>query len=300
MSINDTKPYSLPYDLMDCAPGDAADSVCIVKYVRPGGGGGKAKVILHHHMFGLLQEGQKSIFYPQKNVVINDNQLLMLSAGNCIMSEKTAAESGRYRAILLFFDAAALGRFMVKHPGLGAERRKGAKAPEPFIVLEKDSFLKNFIASLDLLLTRDTPLSKEWQFMKFEELMLYLFESRPSALLDFYTAAQGNEEEWEIRRTVETNIENNITVEELAFLCNTSLSTFKRRFTKIYGTSPNKWMLQKRMEMASDMLRQQGNKPSDVYHKVGYENLSSFIESFKQTFGVTPGAWQQERLDVQR
>jgi AraC-like DNA-binding protein len=297
MSINDTKPYSLPYDLIDCAPGDA-ESVCILKYLPPASESRKAKVILHHHMFGLLQEGQKGVFYPQKNVVIDNKQLLLLTAGNCITSEKTVAENGRYSAILLFFDTAALGRFMVKHPGLSAERKQGAKTPEPFIVLEKDSFLQNFIASLDLLLARNAPISEEWKVMKFEELMLYLFEKMPSAMLDFYTAAQGNDEEWEIRKTVETNIENNITVEELAFLCNTSLSTFKRRFTKIYGTSPNKWMLQKRMEMAADMLRQQGSKPSDVYYKVGYENLSSFIESFKQTFGVTPGVWQQEKLNV--
>ena len=298
MSTSNIKPYFLPYDLMECAPGDDADSICVLKYMPPDSNSRKAKVILHHHMFGLLQEGQKAVFYPQKNVVINNSQILLLSAGNCITSEKTVAESGRYSAILLFFDTAALGRFMVKHPGLSAERKQGAKTPEPFIVLEKDNFLQNFIASLDMLLARNAPISEEWQVMKFEELMLYLFEKMPSAMLDFYATAQGNNEEWEIRKTVETNIGNNITVEELAFLCNTSLSTFKRRFTKIYGTSPNKWMLQKRMEMAADMLRQQGNKPSDVYHKVGYETLSSFIESFKQTFGVTPGAWQQEKLNV--
>jgi len=76
-------------------------------------------------------------------------------------------------------------------------------------------------------------------------------------------------------------------------MCNMSLSTFKRRFARLYGTSPNKWLLQKRMEQAASLLHQQ-EKPSQIYHKVGYENHSSFTQSFKQVYGVTPREFQQK------
>ncbi|WP_460908907.1 helix-turn-helix domain-containing protein [Spirosoma areae] len=33
-------------------------------------------------------------------------------------------------------------------------------------------------------------------------------------------------------------------------------------------------------------------KTSDVYYQVGYENLSSFIQSFKHAYGVTPKQYQ--------
>ncbi|WP_420152093.1 helix-turn-helix domain-containing protein, partial [Siphonobacter sp.] len=77
-----------------------------------------------------------------------------------------------------------------------------------------------------------------------------------------------------------------------AFLCHTSLSTFKRRFAKIYGTSPNKWFLEKRMQKAAQLLKQGDYKVSEVYYEIGYENLSSFIQSFKQVYGVTPKQYQ--------
>ena len=96
---------------------------------------------------------------------------------------------------------------------------------------------------------------------------------------------------------METNITNNISIEDLAFLCNTSLSTFKRRFLKLYGTSPSKWILQRRMEIAKDLLLHHHEKPSEVYHKVGYENHSSFTQSFKQTFGLTPKDFQLQRIE---
>jgi AraC-like DNA-binding protein len=91
-----------------------------------------------------------------------------------------------------------------------------------------------------------------------------------------------------------------LSVEELAFLCNTSLSTFKRRFQKIYGTSPNKWILQKRMELAKHLLEHHHEKPGDIYYKIGYENHSSFSQSFKQVYGVTPRDFQSAYLNVQQ
>jgi AraC-like DNA-binding protein len=73
-----------------------------------------------------------------------------------------------------------------------------------------------------------------------------------------------------------------------------SLSTFNRRFVRLYGTTPNKWLLRRRMEQAAVLLNER-EKPSDVYLKVGYENHSSFSQSFKQVFGVTPKEYQQQR-----
>jgi AraC-like DNA-binding protein len=71
-----------------------------------------------------------------------------------------------------------------------------------------------------------------------------------------------------------------------------SLSTFKRRFARIYGTSPNKWLLEKRMQKAAQMLKQSECKVSEIYFELGYENLSSFIQSFKQVHGITPKQYQ--------
>jgi AraC-like DNA-binding protein len=71
-----------------------------------------------------------------------------------------------------------------------------------------------------------------------------------------------------------------------------SLSSFKRRFARIYGNSPNRWLLEKRMERAAKMLRQHNRKASEIYYELGYENLSSFIQSFKQIYGITPKQYQ--------
>jgi AraC-like DNA-binding protein len=152
--------------------------------------------------------------------------------------------------------------------------------------------------SLKLLFQKKASISTEMKLLKFEELMLHLLEGYPEKILAFQPATAGEMDDFEIRKAVESNITNNISVEDLAFLCNVSLSTFKRRFAKIFGTSPNKWILQKRMEIAKDLLQNSNEKPGDIFYKIGYENHSSFTKSFKQTFGLTPQDFQKRKLNA--
>lgn len=60
----------------------------------------------------------------------------------------------------------------------------------------------------------------------------------------------------------------------------------------IYGTSPNKWLLEKRMQKAAQLLKQGECKASEIYVELGYENLSSFVQSLKQVHGITPKQYQ--------
>jgi AraC-like DNA-binding protein len=74
------------------------------------------------------------------------------------------------------------------------------------------------------------------------------------------------------------------------------VSTFKRKFFKIYGTSPQKWLTQQKMRIAANLLKHPHERPGSVYEKVGYENQSSFILAFKKQYGMTPREYQQTNL----
>ncbi|HWV70572.1 MAG TPA: AraC family transcriptional regulator [Pseudosphingobacterium sp.] len=250
-----------------------------------------AKIELRQHLFSFLLEGQKSVQYAGTQVKINPNEFLLLSAGNCLMSEKIAAPGGRYRSMLLFFDNKLLSDFFIRHSKV-PQVSASSNQEDPFLVFEKDAFLKNFIESLGFMLATGKPLSAELQKVKLEELLLYLSERYPDKIKRLRHATHKDDDDLLIRQAITANIYNSVTIEELAFLCHMSLSTFKRRFAKIYGISPNKWLIEKRMQIAAQLLKKGECKASDLYLKLGYENLSSFIQSFKQVHGVTPKQYQ--------
>lgn len=253
----------------------------------------RSRISLNTHMFNFLLEGEKILHYSGRTLRITSDNIMLLSGNNCLMSEKLST-NGRYKCILFFFEETVLNNFFRKHPPLALHQEaEEQESREPVICFTKDEFIRNYIQSLEWLLKDGRPLSDSMQLLKFEELMLYLADRHPRQLFAFQPAPRSDISDLQLKNVVESNLTNNITVEEMAFLCNTSLSTFKRRFARLYDTSPNKWILQKRMELAASLLQDRHEKPSEVYYKVGYENHSSFTQSFKQVFGLTPSEFQQ-------
>ncbi|MBS1661992.1 MAG: helix-turn-helix transcriptional regulator [Bacteroidetes bacterium] len=238
----------------------------------------KSRVIVKQHFFSFVMEGRKLVHRNGEPLQIGQEQFLFIGEGNCLMTEKLSL-ANRYSSLLFFFDDRILRSFFAKYPALAAR----PAAAEPFVCLERDAFVKNYLGSLLLLMQGGCP--DELRVLKLEELLLYLAGKYPRLSFSFQPV-----EEQDLRAAVEGNWNQVVSVEELAWVCNMSLSTFKRKFARVYGTTPNRWLLQRRMERAVELLNQQ-EKPSEVYHKVGYENHSSFTQSFKQIYGVTPSEY---------
>jgi AraC family transcriptional regulator, exoenzyme S synthesis regulatory protein ExsA len=264
-----------------------------VRFHRTSSPAVKNRIVINKNLFSFLLEGEKVLHRPGKPLKIHPGQFLLMAEGNSLMTEQLST-GGQYVSMLLFFDSTVLDDFFLKYSGLGknADHSFG-QGEEPIVCFEGDSFIRNYVNSMQLMLEATPYLQEELQLLKLEELLLYLAANYPAALYSFRPSRQPDAGDRQLKVTVEGNLDHTVTVEELAFLCNMSLSTFKRKFARIYGVPPNKWLLQKRMELAADLLLHQREKPSEVYHKVGYENHSSFTQSFKQVYGVTPSDFQQ-------
>ncbi|UOQ69634.1 helix-turn-helix transcriptional regulator [Hymenobacter volaticus] len=242
-------------------------------------------------MFTFLLEGEKTVHFAGAQVTVRPHEFVMLAAGNCLMSEKVAGQDANYHSLMLLFDQQLLTDFFGRHAAwLGRQQKQAAS--QPFLLFEKDEFLVNFACSLDYLLRGAKPINHALRQVKLEELLLYLAEHYPGQIQQLRSMGYEASDELLVRQAVTSHIGSPTTVEELAFLCNMSLSTFKRRFARLYGTSPNRWLLEKRMDRAAKLLRQEDRKVSEIYDELGYENLSSFIQSFKQIYGVTPKQYQ--------
>jgi AraC-like DNA-binding protein len=87
---------------------------------------------------------------------------------------------------------------------------------------------------------------------------------------------------------MEKNFMFNLPLEKFGYLTGRSLTTFKRDFRKTFATTPQKWLTQKRLELAHYQFVEKRKKPIDVCYEVGFENLSHFSFAFKKQFGYPP------------
>ncbi|MBT2622255.1 AraC family transcriptional regulator [Chryseobacterium sp. ISL-6] len=255
------------------------------------------KILLQENFINFLEKGEKVLHYANKATTITNAQFAILSSNNCLMTEKLSVDN-EYRSTLFFFNDQALSHFFIKYDHIIKSISAYAeKVEEPFLVFEKDEFINHYILSLKLIQQKSSFVSTQMLQLKFEELMLYLLEKYPSAILSFQTRKMEEYSDIEIKKAVEKNLTNNLTLDELAFLCHTSISTFKRKFLRLYNVAPSKYFLQKKMEIATSLLLQNKN-PSEVFYEVGYENHSSFSQSFKRIYGISPKQFQQQNVNV--
>ena len=87
---------------------------------------------------------------------------------------------------------------------------------------------------------------------------------------------------------MQKNFMFNMPLEKFGYLTGRSLTTFKRDFHKAFHTTPQRWLTQKRLELAHYQLTEKNRKPVEVYYETGFENLSHFSFAFKKHFGYSP------------
>jgi len=244
--------------------------------------------VLNRNAVSLVISGEKTIRFAEKSVNTSDHEIHFLSAGNNIASFDISKRK-EFKSILIFFDDKELADFSVNYATLiQAAQKKYKPLPTRYVSLEKDEFIRSYIGSIQLIMAGNGQFSVEMRRLKLRELLLYLLENRTASFLPFLCRGKQLENEMALRKVVEGNIMENLTLDEMAFLCNTSPSTFKRQFGKIYKTSPTAWFLEQKMKMAEQLLTTQKERPGEIWFKVGFDSHAGFTKSFKKRFGVSP------------
>ena len=247
----------------------------------------KQQILLNKNTFSFLQEGTKEVFFDNSSYAINNSQFLLMKSGNCLMTEKLSNVEEYYRSVLLFFSNEDVLKFIRKFE-LNAPDSKNYYSTYSF---SYDVFIKRFVESLLDISKLSKKIQSRILETKFEEIMLYLVEFKGVEFL-YSLISNSNNEHQKFIQTIESNQLNKLTIKELSFISNMSVSTFKREFEKHFRSTPSKWFQEKRLEHAAFLLKNNSKRPSDIFEEIGYETLSNFTQAFKLKFGLTPKQYQ--------
>lgn len=103
---------------------------------------------------------------------------------------------------------------------------------------------------------------------------------------------------------IDENYHEPIDLDEISQQAYLSRFHFHRLFTKIYRRTPHKYLTQKRLDKARDLLSE--NKAvTEVCNEVGFESIGSFSVLFKKEIGFAPTyyrnmAWLKKQKQKQQ
>ena len=242
----------------------------------------KSKVNLGMNMFSFLQVGKKQVHFAGASVAVNKDQSLLLKKGNWLWTELLDTDK-IYYCKLLFFSEKRLKEFLEQH----CKNKQSQQNEAPYFIIRNDSYIISYLNSLSTISEAPKLFKENLLSVKFEELLLYLMH-KYEGKFESYLHSLIIKETSPLKRIVESKIQSNLNLEEISFLCNMSLSTFKRHFIKEFKVSPGKWLIDKRLQRAKEILEHGYSKPTDIYLEIGYKNLSNFSIAFKNKFGINP------------
>ncbi|MHC5937287.1 helix-turn-helix transcriptional regulator [Nostoc sp.] len=90
------------------------------------------------------------------------------------------------------------------------------------------------------------------------------------------------------REILHSDLENPPLLVELAQMVGISDRTLRHGFQELFGTTVFRYLTDKRMEWAENLLRQGNITVAEVAHQVGYCEQGRFASAFKRRFGIIP------------
>ena len=104
--------------------------------------------------------------------------------------------------------------------------------------------------------------------------------SREAQLKDYYIQ--------EAVSFMERNYQRDLSMEEIADMCNLNRSYFGRLFKKSMGCSPQEFLIRLRLSKAAELLKLRDSPIGDIASQCGYPNQLHFSRAFKKRYGVSP------------
>jgi len=242
-------------------------------------------------------KGDSKIYSTLNSTQLNENECAILKCGR-YFSNQTASKSGMPSDVVAvhFYPEVIKLAFENGIPNyfVSATTQKPTSAINKITV---DKILQNYIQSLLLLFENPTIVTDELIAHKVKEVLLILINtnSEESEKIKTIISDIFNPNQASFKDIVNAHCYDNLTTSQLAYLCNMSLSTFKRRFLELYQQNPGTYLRNKKLDRAAHLLKTTTESIASICYDTGFSDTSNFTKSFTAKFECTPSAFRNMR-----
>lgn len=241
----------------------------------------KSEIVFDQHMLVWFLSGETKIVQADSTHIFGAGDIFLIPRNQLATVINYPKDGKPHKTVVMLLTSDILKRFYQN-----VEIKPKTATASKIKSFDKHPLLESCLASLIPYFDLKEPFPEHLAQLKITEAISILRMIDPG--IDDFLADFDEPGKIDLVGFMEKNFIFNMPMEKFGYLTGRSLTTFKRDFKKAFNDTPQKWLTQKRLELAHYLLAQQKRKPTDVYLEIGFENLSHFSFAFKKRYGYAP------------
>lgn len=245
-------------------------------------------MFLEDHLLLVVLQGTCTLRYGDTEYAIGKNEMALLQKSIVVEYQLSSDLTDARPDYMMFFFKNELLSDFIKMADINITR---PDISVPISVATVGDCLLRYIESLRPSFTSPEKVNDNWVKLKLLELLFDIAnedQQMMRQLLQLKQPVRSN-----IVTIMEANLFNPVSLSDLAYLSGRSLASFKRDFYAIYNMPPARWLREKRLHKAKEMLAKSSMSVTSACFATGFENVAHFSRIFKEYFGTPPSLYKQ-------
>lgn len=241
---------------------------------------------------GYVVGGQESFTsFNNKEFIVRETEMIIIPK-NLYLVSNFRSKNGPLKAFLFFFAREVLEEFLFNTTP-DASNEHNVNGP---LTLKSSASINQYMTSLRSIYKPNVRPTKLLRHKLMELLYLLHREDRTGKFRATISHVHSHGHKRNIAHLMGEHYLRDLTIHDYAELSGRSLSTFTREFRRIYNMSPKKWLIDARLSHARNLVIGSDINITEIANIIGYDNVSHFIKTFKQQFGITPKQLRQAQF----
>lgn len=242
-----------------------------------------------YNYIAYVCSGEKTWCDQHQELRVRPGQAILVRKGVTRVIQDFSAD---FCVILIFFPDNYALQYEMNPAGQTAPQEIGFDK-QNLCLIEPDHLLESYFNSIAFMLAAPEKPAEKLIHLKFMELLLLLSQYKQFgqawSLINFWSR------EKRMRPLMEQLVFESMQLEDYANTFNMSVSTFKRKFSAEFGTTPMKWIRDQRILRAGHLLLSSDKTIQEILYETGFTDPSHFNKTFRQFYNVSPADYRKSK-----
>jgi len=242
--------------------------------------------------FMHVVKGNSRLFVPKNHIKVESSDSLLMRCGR-YLNDWCRNPNGEPNEVVLihFYPDILAALFEEEYPDF-LQPKKFANVQQ-LLKIPADQMIRNYIQSLLYGFEKQELHNESWIQVKLKEILFILGNAPHTNNSHAILSDLFSEEQHSFKEIIQSHLYDDLTSQDLSVIAGCSLSSFKRKFKAIFGTSPNRYIQQQRLLKAQKLLSQTNQRISEIASDCGFNDLAYFSRSFSACYESSPSAYRK-------